>query len=161
MEKTKTLKPIVKRHLKKGQLQIAKEIMEITKGYYEQDILTNGRKQIYTLPRQVAQFLINYYCDKLSEQDIATLTGLISHATVRNSIRKIEDYLQFDKEIKTDLIVLHSEITSKVDLRDSSRHLTKRKEIQMNLVKFKMLELNDSNYFDTLDVINNHLNNYN
>lgn len=157
MENTKYIKRI---EVKKPQLEIANEIIDMVNHYYQTELIKKTRKRLFSLPRQISQYLIRYYCDKLGYQDIALITGITNHATVINSLNRIDDYLEFDKEVRTDVLFLKSEINAKIDLTQTSKSAIKKKEMQLQQLKEKMLTLEDTKYFDLLDTINNHLNNY-
>ena len=151
-------KYICKIEKKEPQLNVAKDIIDLVNYYFNEEILTKCRKQTYTLPRQIAQYLIKYYCDKLSEIDIAILTGLKSHATVRNSIKKIEWFLDFDKEIKADVGFLMEQINEKVDLSSTNKSIAYKRNVMMDNVRSNMVILSDGKFFDLIDVINKQLN---
>lgn len=145
---------------KAPQIEVAKNIIEIVNNYFYVESRTKSRRAMYTYPRQLCQFLIKTYCDKLSEKDIATLTLIKSHATVRFSINKIESLSNFDAEIKDDLIVLTDELNAKLDLSKTSKSLEANKSRRLDVIRIKMMKLTDAQFFDLTDIINNHIKNY-
>jgi len=60
------------------------------------------RSENVRYPRQLVHYFLNKYT-KLSLQDIAHMTGLISHATVLNSIKVIKKGIEDNGNVKEDV----------------------------------------------------------
>ena len=145
---------------KEEQLKVSEEIIGIVKDYFQKEIIQEGRESLHTYPRQMAHALINNYCDKIVLQDIATITNLKTHATILNSIDKINFLSKHYFDVKTDWLLLNEEIESKIDLSKTAMSLNHRKTKIFNNIKLKLFKLKNDEFFDTIDLINNNIEHY-
>ena len=63
------------------------------------DILGDSRKKELSLPRQIAMYIIRKKFNKPFE-DIGTIFSKRNHATVMHAVKKIEELMNDDKDIK-------------------------------------------------------------
>ena len=154
---TKKKNYIYKVELKKPQIKIAEEIIDIVNNYYDLELKSKTRLALYTLPRQITHYFIKHYCNRLAEKDIAHLTGLISHATVRNSIRRVEGFIEFDRYIREDVNVLKNEIEAKIDLRQSDKSDLVKRRKRFDKIKDKITTLDASKVDELLDTLEDQL----
>jgi chromosomal replication initiation ATPase DnaA len=68
--------------------------------YFEVDLVKKTRKQIYVVPRQIAQKVLYEFSD-MSLQDIADAfnPAISNHTTVINSLRIIKDRIKYEPVI--------------------------------------------------------------
>lgn len=156
-----TLTQKVKRlDYKRSQLQVAEEIIQITSNFYLENAKKKGREGLVVLARHLATYIIKDICDRLSFKDIGLLFGGKNHATIMYSCDKMDWLINNDKEVSSDYSYIMNEIKVKVDLTNTSRDLEYKKIKHINLIEKKMLDLQNKDFYDLVDVINNHLKNY-
>ncbi|MGL4993136.1 MAG: chromosomal replication initiator protein DnaA [Bacteroidales bacterium] len=81
------------------------QIKEVVCAYYQVDIkdfLSSSRKSEVVLARQVSMYLCKKYTD-LSYNSIGEVSGKRNHATVIHACRTITNYLENNKELKSQL----------------------------------------------------------
>lgn len=154
-------KKVTREDSKSDQVKGAKTIISYVSDYFGTDTFLRTRVAPLVYPRQISQYFIHfYYHPILSEQDIANMTGVKSHATVRNSREKIEFLKGVDYEVKDDVCNIKEYLDSVLDMTKTSQSLNFRKERQIAMMSRKLLNLTNGQFFDTMEVINEYINNY-
>ena len=156
---------IKKYEMKKDQLEIAREIIDIISEYCNADVTLPTRKHNILWCKKIAQFIIKDYCDKLAYSDIGgffkSYKGkTLDHASVMYNVRHIKELLSFDKEIQSDYNALDNYISNVVDISLTSKGSINKKKAKLNVICKNMEMLDDADFYELVEIINNNIKNY-
>lgn len=105
------VKRVLATHESQGTIS-SEDIQKLVADHYKvkvADLKSKNRSKNVLMPRQIAMYLIKKHLDK-SLVDIGTSFGGRDHTTVLNSLSKIENLQEKDKDIKNDL----EELTTRI-----------------------------------------------